>query len=1344
MTSILASDLKFLSAARMDDTDDSGGYPSYAELLDNEDNNLFPDVASGDRITGRTHLRKFFAAARNLDDEPLLAARAYLSLPPSDAAVSVCLLDSGGHASETRETAIEAIYTAAQQYTNSSLRLYQDYHQGDTTLSLYHVSGQTPAVTRVPAVNDVLFFEDADTAATHYARVVAVSTSSYTITLTISPPLPTTFRGDYNAGTSYVTETQIYFTRSVPLAHGIYGITQLAASAATGAVTALLESSEVAIAPTIYDQIDNVVQGSLQRKTLAVTAVDSLLQTTTINPMPTLADILVSYRDKTNKAISISGATNPERFSVSGTSITVTLTESPLRNWRNSIGVTLSQTKSINEQAFYTGKNIKKGSFSISAQTIYSEPVGGNDDGGGAIIGYNGLSGTVNYIDGIIALSFDEAVTLRLLTFNFSYETETTYRNQASALQKTSFKSFILGKELIQGSITITANRYDNGAVITGVDNGGFIDGNGIYGTINYSSGIFNIYFGSTANTVSVALQDSVTQSVLIDPMVSVSDISVSYLDSGNNFVSIRGATNPEKFSIVGTTATVTLAASPFANISYSHAPSYDPLKTVSSYTLYTGKIIHPNLVSVTSITTSGIYVIGSDDGVGTITGEGGITGTVDYANGIISLSFSTPIFLAQTRISFPYEKVSTLNPSAPSYQYTPSITSSLYSAVVPGSITVTATRRDNNVVITGTDDGNGNISGTGITTGTINYSSGFFSITFATDVYLSTINIVYTHLVGDALLLNAYLYAVSSYSANLNDNLKPGDVVVTAKDYQSGVTYSATDDGLGAFNHDGITGTINYTTGAISLTFASPVRYGSINVAMIVPQSYSEIVWTFGTNEYYDVFAGSIIIDYTYLAESTITLTAGDYPVTSYNADTGPTLVAGLVTISAEDYETGVIYTATDDGIGAFNHDGIGGTVTYETGEVALTFANAVRYSTILVSSQSNTAYSPIYWQYAATENSADFVLALKTGIVPSSVTLTALTTDDSSPLTATDNGSGALTGDATGTVDYETGALAVTFSEEVAVASLYVTYRNYEASTINSLIGGTLDVVRLPASKSYPLVKAGDMAVFHHPVATTLPNPSVASTTYSLDRANVTRIWVEDAVGTQIPDTKYTANLALGSITMAADLDLTGYNQPLVAYTVIADEVLITGLSNQNQVRFTPALTHDFPSTAAYLSTCVPLGDLGAAITAPFSQVAWTSVWQDTIIGTPIAAQYDYSSYPITVTNDGAITERWRLTFAGSTTLHITGEHIGQITLSALSTTAEIAPINPITNKPYFTIDPLGWGSGWVAGNLVRFNTTGADCGIWAIRCVQPSAVPDPGTPDRVRLTLLGDVDA
>jgi len=213
-------------------------------------------------------------------------------------------------------------------------------------------------------------------------------------------------------------------------------------------------------------------------------------------------------------------------------------------------------------------------------------------------------------------------------------------------------------------------------------------------------------------------------------------------------------------------------------------------------------------------------------------------------------------------------------------------------------------------------------------------------------------------------------------------------------------------------------------------------------------------------------------------------------------------------------------------------------------------------------------------------------------------------------------------------------------------------------------------------------------------------------------------------------------------GSVTMATGLDLSGYQQPLTAWTSIHTEALATNVNTETRtVRLSRALRHAYPGQTAYLSSQVPSGDLSASVTVPFSQQAWTSVWQDTRIGDAITPQFNESVYPIVVTNDGAITERWRIQFTGTTTVNVIGENVGQIATS-LSITADLAPINPHTAQPYFTIPNEGWGAGWVNGNLLRFNTHGADYPLWAVRVVQPSDHEE-GVSDRFRLTLLGDVD-
>ena len=38
-----------------------------------------------------------------------------------------------------------------------------------------------------------------------------------------------------------------------------------------------------------------------------------------------------------------------------------------------------------------------------------------------------------------------------------------------------------------------------------------------------------------------------------------------------------------------------------------------------------------------------------------------------------------------------------------------------------------------------------------------------------------------------------------------------------------------------------------------------------------------------------------------------------------------------------------------------------------------------------------------------------------------------------------------------------------------------------------------------------------------------------------------------------------------------------------------------------------------------------------------------------------------------------------------------------------------------------PYFRLPALGWGNGWATGNVLRFNTIGAQFPVWVVRTVQ-----------------------
>jgi hypothetical protein len=94
----------------------------------------------------------------------------------------------------------------------------------------------------------------------------------------------------------------------------------------------------------------------------------------------------------------------------------------------------------------------------------------------------------------------------------------------------------------------------------------------------------------------------------------------------------------------------------------------------------------------------------------------------------------------------------------------------------------------------------------------------------------------------------------------------------------------------------------------------------------------------------------------------------------------------------------------------------------------------------------------------------------------------------------------------------------------------------------------------------------------------------------------------------------------------------------------------------------------------------------------------------------------------------------------FTNSTTYNIIGESVGQVGTGNM--VSDPAPNNPSTGVPYFHLDPLGWGSGWAAGNVLRFNTIAANYPVWIARTIQQG--PPTAQNDSFTLQIRGDIDA
>ena len=325
-------------------------------------------------------------------------------------------------------------------------------------------------------------------------------------------------------------------------------------------------------------------------------------------------------------------------------------------------------------------------------------------------------------------------------------------------------------------------------------------------------------------------------------------------------------------------------------------------------------------------------------------------------------------------------------------------------------------------------------------------------------------------------------------------------------------------------------------------------------------------------------------------------------------------------------------------------------------------------------------------------------------------------------------------------GTINYETGVVELRFGEDVVAAgnesawwydaSLVESGNIFQPTLVNadtlrynavaqtflpidaSILG--LDPVRLPDDGRIPIYSDGDVLVILHDQETvgTYVNTDVVN----FGRTNLASVTVADSVGTPILDTAYTVDLDLGTLTFD---DVSGISQPITIVDRIEDMALVTDVQITGTLTLSQPLTHDYPVDETLVANALIHGDLFASVSTPFDQQTWTNEWSDNAIGNTVVAEFNQSDYPIVVDNASCIEERWALIFTSSTTVNVIGEHVGQV-LSGTSINNTIAPINPSTAQPYFSINLLSWGAGWASGNVLRFNTNSASHPIWMIQSI------------------------
>lgn len=375
---------------------------------------------------------------------------------------------------------------------------------------------------------------------------------------------------------------------------------------------------------------------------------------------------------------------------------------------------------------------------------------------------------------------------------------------------------------------------------------------------------------------------------------------------------------------------------------------------------------------------------------------------------------------------------------------------------------------------------------------------------------------------------------------------------------------------------------------------------------------------------------------------------------------------------------------------------------------------------------------------------------------------------------LILTPDGSGLInTAQARGNVDYVTGVVAIEFGTETKIlsengptirsqpwyqpsmeyqrdGSTYirepiwvqadsVRYNEVGVSYLPldaSILG--LDPVRLPSDGRVPMVRVGNLLVVHHTAGLVVSSLPAVGSTLDAGRVRLSSVRLMDAAGVVIDPAKYTADLDAGTVTITQSLAL--YSLPFTLEHRIEDMARVVDVQINGVVQISPPLTHSYPA-GALASTALLIGSLQARVNTGvlFAQEVLTSDWSDTRQGNAIFAQYNQTLYPILVQNSGCETERWAVRFLSPTSFQVIGEHVGVIATGHIS--EDCAPINPATNTPYFTLQSEGWGSGWAAGNVLRFNTVSATYPLWLARTIQPGAstVVD----DHFTIQVRGDID-
>ena len=941
--------------------------------------------------------------------------------------------------------------------------------------------------------------------------------------------------------------------------------------------------------------------------------------------------------------------------------------------------------------------------------------------------------------------------------------------SQVLTLAFTTTQSLYVGGAIYPGSLSIGRSG------VTLNDNGGVLENAGTpVGTVDYNNGIANLYenvFGTGGGSHTITFTPAATPEAISDQaiirvtpesrslsyvltMVNIptpASLSVSYLAQGrwytlrdNGGGVIKGtdsAFGVGTISYTTGTVVVTLGALPdvgsailFASLSGSLIPAkqsvdanlpqlYAFINSDGDVSIEPGaSVFSPGTVSV-SWSNGGVKTASDNNGVFT----GDATGTIHYSLGVLEIS--------------PTE----LPP--------------------PGTVFTVAFESSGKQTASGVAIASGSLGATGIVEG---------SVSFTVDVDLEFAWGNHPHptqhvTAGSEIKTSTFTVYDRAGSLILVDKLWPrANKLPTQTQYLEYVI-----------------GTVNYTTGVINISDTSiptPVMGDPVGTwagkATDGPIVYeyrddgkqpSQVEWWRfggadpGVTDTRTIVITSNAVNVSYSATATAVQSV-DATVTSYvlrvPLRTGSELSGLRFALGGKNYVQAANNSLAYDVSPTTGLGTPAGSVTPATGTAVITAWT--NNASPLTSSFASVIAPPTASSASPFKAYSSFFRVASVPVRPSSFTVAGTMGDGTTTFSVTSDADGKINGDTVkGIIDYEFGLVELYFvtpvvaPEDATVDLSYLGIAGVSTVKLDLVQLNTLrynavsysylpldadilgiDPVRLPSDGRVPIFRPGGFVVVGHTgeITATVSNAQVINCA----RVRLSRARVIGADGVVI-NTGYTADLEAGTVTFT---DVSGYSQPVTVQHRIEDMAVVRETQINGEISFTRALTHDYP-LGSYVSSALIAGgngDMFARVSLLFDQATWSGTFVDAISGSPATGTFNSAQYPIVVTNRGARTERWVVQFTSSTAFSVIGENVGVIAVGTIN--SNCAPQNPATSVPYFTIPALGWGSGWSAGNVLRFNTVGAEFPVWVVRTVQqgPETVPN----DSFTILIRGDVNA